>query len=113
MSSGAGPAEQGNVQGALHGAQSLSQAAGLLIFPKIYRASGVAAFIVGGFVNAAAAVLVAVLWWRVGRDGSRSGLGGGGGGGFGSSRRNSEEALLPIVSAAIADEDDDGDEKRL
>ena len=55
--------EQGNVQGALHGAQSLAQAFGLLLFPRIYSsASGVVAFVVGGVLNACAACLVARLW---------------------------------------------------
>ena len=55
--------EQGNVQGALHGAQSLAQAFGLLLFPHIYSsASGVVAFVVGGVLNACAACLVAWLW---------------------------------------------------
>ena len=63
MSQFAGADEQGNVQGALHGAQSLAQAFGLLVFPRVYsNASGVAAFVVGGGVNACAAALVAYLW---------------------------------------------------
>ena len=63
MSQFAGAEEQGNVQGALHGAQSLAQAFGLLVFPRIYsNDSGVAAFAVGGAVNACAAALVAYLW---------------------------------------------------
>ena len=62
MSHIAGADEQGNVQGALHGAQSLAQAFGLLVFPRIYsRASGVVAFVVGGVLNACAACLVAWL----------------------------------------------------
>ena len=41
MSHIAGEDEQGNIQGALHGAQSLAQAFGLLAFPRIYSAASV------------------------------------------------------------------------
>lgn len=58
MSHIAGADEQGNVQGALHGAQSLAQAFGLLVFPRIYsNASGVVAFVVGGILNMCAVCL--------------------------------------------------------
>jgi MFS family permease len=66
MSHSASVDEQGNVQGALHGAQSLAQAFGLLVFPWIYsNASGAAAFVAGGCLNACAAALVAWRLWRV------------------------------------------------
>jgi hypothetical protein len=51
MSAHCTPAEQGGVQGALHGAQALAQGAGLLLFPALYRVGslgGALAFATGG-----------------------------------------------------------------
>lgn len=54
MSRHADEAEQGLVQGALHGTQSLAQAAGLLFFPALFSHSGALAFGLGGCLNLAA-----------------------------------------------------------
>ena len=77
MSQAADEKEQGNIQGALHAAQALAQAAGLLCFPRIYsRWGGEATFAVGGAVNAAAAALAAGVWWQSRGGASRRGAGG-------------------------------------